>query len=384
MNASVFPPILQFGTSRFLQAHVDLFVSDALRQGTAIGKIAVVQTTHSPDSALRVAALASGEPYPVSIQGMQNGQKIDEVQWSSSVQCAVHAVAEWALLRHAFLDDVQVVVSNTGDKGYTLDAADTASLLAPDSPAPNSFPAKLLVLLHDRWAKNPDASISLFPCELVVRNGDVLREVLIALAAGWGLEQGFIQYLTGTCLWANSLVDRIVSEPIQPVGAVAEPYALWAIEAQPGLTLPCTHPAVVVTDDLEQFEQLKLFLLNLGHTYLAERWLNDRRPPDETVHQAMNDPALRGDLESVWVDEVLPVFKAMGKHDSARRYLATVRDRLLNPFLQHRIADIAQNHEEKKRRRLLPLIELAARVSPGLVQPRLHDALSNVQRVTLA
>ena len=37
-------PILQFGTSRFLQAHVDLFVSEARKDGQDCGPIAVVQT----------------------------------------------------------------------------------------------------------------------------------------------------------------------------------------------------------------------------------------------------------------------------------------------------------------------------------------------------
>ena len=67
------------------------------------------------------------------------------------------------------------------------------------------------------------------------------------------------------CLWVNSLVDRIVSEPLEPLGAVAEPYALWAIENRPGLEPPCRHADVVVTDDLKRYERLKLFLLNLGH-----------------------------------------------------------------------------------------------------------------------
>ena len=47
-------PILQFGTSRFLQAHVDLFVSEALQRGEALGKITVVQTTSSPESRKRL------------------------------------------------------------------------------------------------------------------------------------------------------------------------------------------------------------------------------------------------------------------------------------------------------------------------------------------
>ena len=86
----------------------------------------------------------------------------------------------------------------------------------------------------------------------------------------------FIDYLTKRCVWVNSLVDRIVSEAIQPVGAIAEPYALWAIERQAGMVLPCEHEDIVVTDDLAHYERLKLLLLNLGHTMLVESWLNAR------------------------------------------------------------------------------------------------------------
>lgn len=376
MQQPRFAPIVQFGTSRFLQAHVDLFVSQALEQGAAIGKIAVVQTTDSPGSAARIKALASGEPYPVRIQGVQEGQSVDFLSWSSSVQQAVHAVDQWPLLRQAIVRDVQVIISNTGDQGYLLDNADTARSLASDAGAPNSFPAKLLVLLHDRWRANPDESISLFPCELVARNGDILRDIVVELAVTWGLEEDFCVYLRQQCCWANSLVDRIVSQALEPVGAVAEPYALWAIEQQPGLTLPCTHPAIVMTDDLDHYERLKLFILNAGHTYLAERWMLDKRDADETVFQAMNDTALRSDLEAMWREEVLPVFATLGQMSSAQAYLETVRDRFLNPFLNHRIADIAGNHSMKKLRRMQPIVELAGQHLTDLAQPRLKAALA--------
>jgi tagaturonate reductase len=370
----MFTPILQFGTSRFLQAHADLFISQALPKGEALGKVTVVQTTGSADSTQRVQALASGAGYPVRIQGTDNGHVIDQECWSSSIQTAVHAAQDWQRIRQAMVKDVQVVISNTGDKGYALDASDNASMLAANATAPVSFPAKLLVLLHDRWLLNPRAPLSLFPCELVSRNGDVLRDLIIELAADWHIEAAFIQYLRNTCRWANSLVDRIVSQPIRPVGAVAEPYAIWAIERQEGLLLPCTHPCIVVTDQLEQYEHFKLFMLNLGHSWLAERWRVDERSIDETVYQAMQDPALRQSLEAVWEQEVLPVFAAKGQGAQAQDYLASVRDRFLNPFLEHRIADIAQNHEEKKRRRFLPVVEMGRAVA-GLQQSRLKSAL---------
>jgi tagaturonate reductase len=374
VSDSIFTPILQFGTSRFLQAHADLFISQALAKGEALGKVTVVQTTGSADSARRVEALASGAGYPVRVQGMENGQVIDEEHWSSSIHTALHAAQDWQRIRQGFVNDVEVVISNTGDKGYLLDAADDAALLAANAPAPVSFPAKLLVLLHDRWLLDPHAGLSLFPCELVSHNGDVLRDLIITLASDWSIDPGFTRYLRDTCRWANSLVDRIVSQPIEPVGAVAEPYAIWAIERQEGLTLPCTHPCIVVTDQLEQYEQFKLFMLNLGHSWLAERWWVDERGKDETVYQAMNDPALRQSLEDLWEQEVLPVFAARGQQAPARDYLASVRDRFLNPFLEHRIADIAQNHEEKKRRRFLPVVEMGREVA-GLQQSKLKSAL---------
>jgi len=377
MSDNPLPPILQFGTSRFLQAHVDLFVSQALERGTALGRIAVVQSTDSPASTARTAALASGTAYRVLVQGIDNGQVIEQNHWASAISHALHATEQWPALRRGFVEQVKVVISNTGDRGYQLDDRDTPALLDALAPAPVSFPAKLLVLLHDRWQQNAHASLSLFPCELVVRNGDVLRDLLAGLARKWALGDGFEAWLTQHCRWANSLVDRIVSQALEPVGAVAEPYALWAIERQDGLTLPCTHEAIVLTDDLDQFERLKLFTLNLGHSYLAERWLADARPEHETVYQAMHSPALRGDLERLWANEVLPVFAALGQLDAAQRYVDSVRERFANPFLQHRLADIAANHNHKKQRRLLPLVELAEQIVPGLEQPMLRAALNS-------
>jgi tagaturonate reductase len=90
---------------------------------------------------------------------------------------------------------------------------------------------------------------------------------------------------------------------------------------------------------------------------------------------------LRADLESVWRDEVLPVFDAQGQGEAARRYLEDVRERFLNPFLDHRLADIARNHGEKKERRLRPVVAMAAELGLGLAQPRLNEALRTATAV---
>jgi len=91
------PPILQFGTGRFLQAHVDLFVSQALADGQALGGIAVVQSTGSAQSSARLAALAQG--YRVEIRGLRDGVPVDEVVQVNAVQAAWHAERDWPRLR---------------------------------------------------------------------------------------------------------------------------------------------------------------------------------------------------------------------------------------------------------------------------------------------
>ncbi|XXY49914.1 mannitol dehydrogenase family protein [Sorangium sp. So ce269] len=367
-------PILQFGTSRFLQAHADFFISEALRAGDALGTVTVVQTTSNPESRARIDALRARGRYPVRIRGLRREEVVDTTIECSSITEALDANTDWPLVRERFAHDARVVLSNTSDSGYACFPEDTAALLAPGAGVPRGFVAKLVVLLRARLEAGV-APLTLLPCELVSNNGDTLRALVAGVARQWGADAAFLHYIEHTCIWVNSLVDRIVSEPIRPVGAIAEPYALWAIERREGMVLPCRHEAMVVTDDLAHYERLKLLLLNLGHTYLAERWQTDGRPADENTRHAMGDPALRADLEALWRDEVVPVFDALGKGDAARAYLDEVRERFENPFLDHRLSDIARNHAEKKRRRFGPVIELARELGLSLEQPRLHASL---------
>src|ERR1700684_23240 len=110
-------PILQFGASRFLQAHVDLFVSEALPRGEAMGPIAVAGTTGSPESRRRIAAFATGQPYPVLVKGLSNGAVVDERVEVSSVGAGLDAVTQWDELARLFIA-ARCAISNTADRGY--------------------------------------------------------------------------------------------------------------------------------------------------------------------------------------------------------------------------------------------------------------------------
>ncbi|MCR6503000.1 mannitol dehydrogenase family protein [Shinella sp. CPCC 101442] len=339
-------PILQFGTSRFLQAHADLFVSEALERGEALGRITVVQTTGAPERAGRLAALAVPDGYPVIVRGRKDGQDIDSTQRATSIARALSTATDWHAVETVFCDEAEVVISNTGDTGYQIGADDLAG------PVPASFPGKLLALLHARYSANR-RGLTVLPCELVARNGDVLKRLILNLQADRYPESDFRKWLSDEVIWANTLVDRIVSEPIEPAGAVAEPYALWAIERQPGLKVPCSHPDILVVDDLTPYEKLKLHVLNLGHTVLADIWMKENRPADETVKAILADSRVRERLLSVYRQEVVPGFVAKGLGTEAQDYVAATLERFDNPFLDHRLRDIANHHAEKLVRRIV-------------------------------
>jgi tagaturonate reductase len=363
-------PILQFGASRFLQAHVDLFVSEALPRGEAMGRIAVAGTTGSPESRRRIAAFAAGKPYPVLVKGLSHGTVVDEIVEVKSVGAGVDAVTQWDELERLFIA-ARCAISNTADRGYETDSNDR-----PDAGPPRSYPAKLAKLLLARHRAGADP-ITLFPCELTPTNGQVLRGVVLDMLDRWQAPAEARRWVGEECVWVNSLVDRIVSEPLDPLGAVAEPYALWAIENQPGLELPCRHPAIVVAADLKPYERLKLFILNLGHTYLAELWAKEGGAPGLTVREAVADTTMRAKLDALYADEVMPVFAAIGMGDEAETYLQTVIERFSNPFLDHRLSEIFTNHEAKKQRRFGGLIELARTNGVSVKQPGLKAALAD-------
>lgn len=363
-------PILQFGASRFLQAHVDLFVSDALPRGEAMGRIAIAGTTGSPESRRRIAAFAAGRPYPVLVKGLRDGAIVDESVKVESVGLGVDAATQWDELERLFIA-ARCALSNTADRGYETEPSDR-----PDVGPPRSFPAKLAKLLLARFSAGAPP-ITLFPCELTPGNGRVLRGVVLDVLDRWQAPETARRWVGEECLWVNSLVDRIVSEPLEPLGAVAEPYALWAIEDQPGLELPCRHSAIVVAADLKPYERLKLFILNLGHTYLAEIWARENGAPALTVRETMGDATMRAKLDQLYDEEVLPVFAAIGMGEQASAYLNTVIERFSNPFLDHRLSEIFTNHEAKKRRRFGGLIELAEANGARVRQPGLKAALAS-------
>ena len=366
--------ILQFGTSRFLQAHVDLFVHQARQLGQDIGPITIVKTTVGGSRSGRIDAVNNAKGYPVRLRGFDKGLLVDETITVESVAAALDANGQWQKLVEVFVQETELVVSNVGDNGYAASPEDKLRSPALDT-VPSSYPAKLLVLLLHRF-ENGAAPLLILPCELLSNNGRVLRQLLTNLSESWNLSPAFKHWFFKSVMICDTLVDRIVSESIEPVGAIAEPYALWAIRRQPNFIPPFQHPSVIYTDDLEPFSRLKLHILNLGHTYLAEIWKIENRPPDETVREIIGDLNVKDRLMSLYGDEVIPGFATHGMAELATAYVATAFERFENPFLNHRVNDIAQNHEEKIERRIVDFVNWVGTKEPTLKLERIRALVS--------
>jgi tagaturonate reductase len=362
--------IMQFGSGKFLRGFADLFIHQANQQGQSLGRIVVVQTTGDARANLLTR---QGGHYHVVVRGLSGGQRVDRIEESHSISRALVAARQWPdVLAFARSPELRWIISNTAEAGYTLYPEDR-----PNSAPPQSFPAKLLLVLHERYrAGRP--GVHVLPCELFEHNADLLLGHLARLAETWRLPDEFRDWLRRACTWHNTLVDRIVTSQTvdnprlagDELYVVAEPYALWAIEVKDGKDGLLEHPAVVLRPDVMPFFLRKVRILNAAHTAMVSR----AAPKGiATVFQAMDDPEVSSWLERLLFEEIVPTLR--DRVEDAEGFARLTLERFRNPFLAHKVSDILTYHAEKVNIRLAPTrAEFVQKF--GRTPPRLEEAIA--------
>jgi tagaturonate reductase len=345
--------ILQFGGGNFLRGFADAFVDAANRQGQAVGRVVIVQSTRS---GVAETINRQGGRYHVVVRGLRDGRPVDEVQPIESVSRALDSATEWAAVSAvAASPNLRYVLSNTTEAGLALDPADGSR---PPSPgdAPRSFPAKLLDVLWHRHDEGHRGPLAVLPCELLPKNGQKLRSLVLEQADRWAVPTDVRGWLSDGVAWVDSLVDRIVSgrpaeHPLLATDAlltVAEPFALWAVERDERVPL-FDHPAIARVDDTAPYELRKVRILNGAHTALVAKAM----PMGiRTVREAVEHPEVGPWLRRLLDEEVVPTID--GRVPGAAAFVGATLERFGNPYLEHRLASIALNHETKLRTRLVP------------------------------
>lgn len=353
--------VLQFGGGNFLRAFADVFIDDVNQDDVKqddvnqskkpVGNVVVVQSTAS-----RRAQLLNQQQgrYHVVTRGIADGKEIDEIKVINSITRGLVASEEWpAVLDVARSPELRVIISNVTEAGYVLHSSDD-NLSPTGDQAPLSFPAKLLGVLYARYQAGLPG-VTVLPCELLDQNADRLLALVQEQATAWQLKGEFLAWLRGEVYWLNTLVDRIVSgkpaaHPLLGEDAlltVAEPFALWVIEGKGRERDLFAHPAIDIIADVAPYSLRKVRILNGAHTALVAKAL----PMGiETVREGVNHPEVGPWLRRVLFEEIVPT--VAGRVEGAEPFANQTLERFANPFLEHKLADIALHHETKVRVRL--------------------------------
>ena len=94
------------------------------------------------------------------------------------------------------------------------------------------------------------------------------------------------------------------------------------------------------------------------------------------MREILSDPVIKKRLVDLYREEVVPGFSGYGMAEAATTYVAKTLERFENPFLNHRLSDIAQNHRLKLDRRVVDFIAWIRKRNPAANVAKL-EALSS-------
>lgn len=346
--------IIQFGEGNFLRGFFDYFLDSMNKQGLYDGKAVVIQ----PIEVGRVADLNKQDcKYNLYLRGMENGEIRQEHCLVESISRGIDPYKNFEdYIELADNPDFRFIVSNTTEAGIEFD--ETCSF--HDKPA-KSFPGKLTQLLYKRY-KNGLNGFIILACELIDNNGAELKYCVLRYAKHWGLEEDFSQWLETENIFANTLVDRIVTgyptDETQKLHTddkflnTAEIFHLWVIEGDFENELPLKKAGfnVVWTDDAKPYKKIKVRILNGAHTSMVAGALLSGI---ETVGECMADETVSAFLNKCMTEEIL---QTIGDNTESRAFANNVFDRFRNPFIKHKLRSIALNSVSKFAVRVLPTI----------------------------
>ena len=349
--------ILQFGAGNFLRAFVDTFVSEMNAAGQNVGAVVVVQSTGDGDRARQLNA--QGGRFHVVVRGLEGGVPVDRVQEVDSISRALRADTEWDAVVAAASARPPCAPSfptrPRPDSRLTTPTGD-----APQSEtAPRSYPAKLLALCApaSRRARKWSGDSALRVDRR--RTPTVLRERRRRAGGTLALDRAFLYGLSGPRLrlgehargpyrpWSPRRPPA--ARHSDPLLTVAEPFAFWAVEDHPRTAWLGGHPAIVRVPDVAPYALRKLRILNGAHSALVAACSGDRANDLTLVRQAVADPSSRRvAARSAGFEEIVPTIE--DRAPDAHAFAESVLERFANPFLDHRLTDIATNHAAKGRR----------------------------------
>lgn len=365
-NYKIYPErILQFGEGNFLRGFADWIIDRMNKELNFNSGILVVQPRNND----KVYKLNEQDGlYTLFINGVIGDKILREKEIINCISRGINTYKEYdEYLKSAENPNIRFIISNTTEAGIQFNEGDQLE----DRPQ-ESFPAKLTAWLYHRYkAFNGDLSkgLLILPCELIDKNGEALKDIVIRYACKWKLEQDFIDWINDANRFYNTLVDRIVpgypkdkaDELRKELGyeddfmVESEYFHLWVIEGDD--LIKKEFPAckiglnVLFVDDLSPYRERKVRILNGAHTAMTPvAYLYGIN----TVKESVEDEVVGRFIESTIFNEIVPTLNLPYK--DTVKFAEIVLDRFRNPFIRHYLIDISLNSMSKFSTRVLPSI----------------------------
>jgi fructuronate reductase len=267
---------------------------------------------------------------------------------------------ETAMVTLTITEAAYGLASDAGSPGA---AGELAELAGSGTGATLTTPLGRLV---SALAARRDAAagpIAVVSCDNLSGNGDVARRAVTGLAEAW--DGTLAAWISEHVSFVSTSVDRItprttdadIAEVEEKCGyrdsspVVAEPFRDWVISGDFPNGRPRWEDAgAVVVDDIEPYENRKLWLLNGAHSLLA--YAGQLRG-HTTVAQALEDPLCREAVEAFWDEAAAHLH---GAELRVPEYRLALLDRFGNSRIAHHLSQIAADGTTKLRMRALPVL----------------------------
>ncbi|MBX4260618.1 tagaturonate reductase [Clostridium estertheticum] len=355
--------VLQFGEGNFLRAFVDWQIDKMNKEAGFNGSVVVVQPI---ENGLVDMLNDQDGLYTLYLQGMSDGKAIAEHSVINSISRGVNPYTQHdEYMKIAENKDLRFVFSNTTEAGIAYDENDKLE----DIPQ-KSFPGKLTALLYNRFKffnGQKDKGLIMIPCELIDRNGDKLKEIILKYAKLWNLEGEFALWINEANTFCSTLVDRIVpgyprdtiKEITEELGyvdnlvVVGEHFHLFIIEGPKWIEneFPASKAGlnVMFVEAMAPYRTRKVRILNGSHTSLVPvSYLYGLNTVAESVDHEVIGKFIRDTI----YEEIIPTLDL--PKEELSYYAKVVLERFMNPFVKHYLMSISLNSMSKYETRDLP------------------------------
>ena len=357
--------ILQFGEGNFLRAFANWMIHEMNHQANFDAGVVVIQ----PISNGLIKTLNDQDGlYTLYMNGIKNGKVLSERKVVDCIQRGINPYEDYdAYLANAENPNLRFVISNTTEAGISYNPEDNLE----DAPQA-SFPGKLTALLYKRFHFFNGASekgMIVIPCELIDRNGDNLKKIVLQYATVWNLDKGFVSWINNDNIFCNTLVDRIVpGYPRNKMDTITkelgyidnlvvegEQFHLWVIEAPESvkneIPVKTCGLNIVFTNNMEPYRTRKVRILNGAHTSLVPvSYLYGI----DTVRESLEDQVVGKFIQDAIFEEICPTLDL--PKQELKQFSNAVLERFRNPYLEHDLISISLNSMSKYKTRVLPSV----------------------------